>query len=329
MALKKEEIKSLSQKILKASSFIFTTHKSCDADGLGSVIAFHHLMKQQGRKVQSISVDEVPQRYDFMNHKGIVEVYEESKTKIKPADLALIFDTNDYRLIEPLYSELKKKAKEIIFIDHHCPIENLSSDIQLYVDENSASTGELCFLLMEEMKLPIHQEVAKAIYISIIFDTHMFRSSKNLSKAFYTCSKLCQQVDVNDIYEKLFCHYDQQTWTQMLNMLNNIKYNSHQNVAIMECSYKHFQQSSLTVFHILDCLDLVMKRKSVLVGFASIETKPGQFKLSFRSKKPVDISKMAESLGGGGHQRSAGVTVAKYSREDILDQVHKILLKAS
>ena len=325
MGLKKEELQSLSQKILKAQSFIFTTHRNCDADGLGSIIAFHHLVKQQGRKVRSFAVDEIPKRYDFMNHQNVVEVYRESKTQIEPVDMAIIFDTNDYRLIEPLYSELKTKAKEIIFIDHHCPLASTPEEAQFYISENSASTGELCFFLIEEMKWSITQEIAWAIYISIIFDTHFFRSSKDLSGAFYTCSKLCRYVDVNDIYEKLFCRYNQETWKQMLNMLNEVQYNKSQNVAFIECDYQSFHKSPLSIFHILDCLDLVMKRQSVLVSFASIEKKPGQFKMSFRSKKSVDISKTAELLGGGGHRHSAGAVITEYSKEKILKLIHSSL----
>jgi len=36
--------------------------------------------------------------------------------------------------------------------------------------------------------------------------------------------------------------------------------------------------TDVSVFHILDASDLVMKRKSVLVSFVSVEKKPGQYK---------------------------------------------------
>lgn len=329
MAFTEKELKTLSQKILKARSVILTTHKSCDADGLASVTAFHHVLKNQGKKVRSVVVDEVPARYDFMNHKDIVEVYENSNIKIEKTDLAVIFDTNDYKLVEPLYSHLTEQAQEIIFIDHHCPLESRPSKGSLYIDESSASTGELCFFLIEQMGAPITQEIARAIYISIIFDTNMFRSSKNLSGAFYTCSKLCHYVDVNDIYEQLFCRYDQETWSQMLNMLNNVQYNAHQNTVIIECLHDQFKKNSLSIFHILDCLELAMKRQSILAGFACVEKQPGQFKLSFRSKKSIDVSKTAEFLGGGGHQRSAGASVRRYSRGSVLKLVEQAIAKKS
>ena len=310
----------LSEKILKAQSFVLTTHKNCDADGLGSILAFHHVLTSLGKKVQSLAVDEIAKRYDFMNYQNFVSVYQ--KDQVHSADLALIFDTNDPRLVEPLYSELKQKTKTQIFIDHHSPL-SFTKDLNLFLDENAASTGELCYALFEEMKIPVTEEVARALYISIIFDTGMFRSSKNLSKVFYTCSKLCDQVDINQIYEELFCRYDQTAWEGVVHLLNQVQYNEDQTVAFIECDHKSFKELGISVFHILDALDLVMKRKSVLVGFASIEKNPGQYKLSFRSKQSVSISKLAEELGGGGHEHSAGATVKDYSKEKILDLIKK------
>ena len=45
-----------------------------------------------------------------------------------------------------------------------------------------------------------------------------------------------------------------------------------------------------------------------------------EYKMSFRSKKYVDVSKIAFSLGGGGHVRAAGCTVIG-EHDDVLDKV--------
>ena len=322
MALQKKEIQSLVQEIQNAQSITLTTHKNCDPDGLGSVLAMHEAFQSMGKKIQSLSVDEISKRHDFMKHQGIIQVY--SKNSVKESDLALIFDTNDPSYVEPLYSELTQKTKKQIFIDHHCPVQN-SKSLNLFIDENAASTGELCHALLEEIKAPMTKDIARSLYISIIFDTHMFRSSKNLSQSFYTSSKLCQYVDANEIYDELFCQYNQKNWKDSVALLQQVQFNNNQSIAFIECSYDQFQKNSINVFHILDALDWVMKMKSVLIGFVSVEKKPGLYKLSFRSKKNIDVATLAESLGGGGHKRSAGASVKDYSREKILALTEQIL----
>ena len=315
------EKKEVIEKIIESPSICLTTHKVCDADGLGSMLAFYFSLKKMGKKVQALAVDEIPQKYSFMNHQD-VKVYQ--KGCVHSSDLSLIFDTNDPRLVNPLYPELKKKSKNIIFIDHHKPLSN-SEDLNLFIHEEAASTGELCYDLLESAGASIPPEAAKALYISIIFDTHMFRSLKNLSGAFYTCSKLCSQVDINEVYENLFCRLSPKVFEEMLGILGKVQYVFEEKVALIECSYQDLQKKSLNVFHVLDCLDWVMKQKSVLLGIAIVEQKPQQFKLSLRSKKRLDISDFAESLGGGGHKHSAGASLNSYSRKDFLKSVQKLV----
>ena len=48
--------------------------------------------------------------------------------------------------------------------------------------------------------------------------------------------------------------------------------------------------------------------------------------VSFRSKCRVDVSKIAEALGGGGHPRAAGATITG-SMEEAKDKVFSLLSK--
>ena len=315
-----KQIARLAQKILNSSSFILTTHKSCDADGLGSMIAFHHVLMGQKKKVQSLAVDEIPPRYSFMDHQGIVSVFNEN-SEVRPADLGLIFDTNDPRLVEPLYSELKKKCKSIIYIDHHLGGEGAHGDFDM-ISEHSSSTGEICYALFEQMSADLDQKTARALYTSIVFDTHLFRSSKNLSQAFAVCSKLCDRIGPHDIYEKLFCAYDKKAWDQMAVILNQgVQYDRDERVGIIELKFDEWQKSELKIFHLLDCLDIVMKKASIEVGILSVEKNRGQYKVSLRSKGQIDVGRIAKDFGGGGHKNSAGMTLNNYSKEKILQKL--------
>src|SRR5262249_23038782 len=58
-----------------------------------------------------------------------------------------------------------------------------------------------------------------------------------------------------------------------------------------------------------DFVQLVRGIDGVQVGLLLIEQITGQVKVSFRSRETVDVAKIAEAFGGGGHQRAAGATV--------------------
>jgi phosphoesterase RecJ-like protein len=60
--------------------------------------------------------------------------------------------------------------------------------------------------------------------------------------------------------------------------------------------------------------------EGVEVAFALIE-KPeeGVWKVSLRSKESVDVSKVAERLGGGGHKYASGCKIKVHSRDEALN----------
>ncbi len=51
------------------------------------------------------------------------------------------------------------------------------------------------------------------------------------------------------------------------------------------------------------------------------ETQPQTYRVSFRSKGDLDISKVAEKFGGGGHKNAAGIVLS----EDIGKSVNLII----
>jgi len=47
----------------------------------------------------------------------------------------------------------------------------------------------------------------------------------------------------------------------------------------------------------------------VEVGLLFMEQPKGGVKVSFRSRSKVDVARLAETFGGGGHQRASGATI--------------------
>jgi phosphoesterase RecJ-like protein len=61
-----------------------------------------------------------------------------------------------------------------------------------------------------------------------------------------------------------------------------------------------------------DTEDLVNYTRSVAgveVGLLFMEQPKGGVKVSFRSRSKVDVARLAETFGGGGHQRASGATI--------------------
>ncbi|MCJ7812690.1 DHHA1 domain-containing protein, partial [bacterium] len=77
-------------------------------------------------------------------------------------------------------------------------------------------------------------------------------------------------------------------------------------------------------------VDYLLAIDGTEVEFFMIEFEPGIFRVSFRSKNDVDVNKVAEKFGGGGHTRASGCiiqgTISEVKKK-ILDVLETVIIK--
>jgi phosphoesterase RecJ-like protein len=67
-----------------------------------------------------------------------------------------------------------------------------------------------------------------------------------------------------------------------------------------------YRQTGTTAEDTDNLINFVRSTKGVEVAVLFRQTGPEQFKISLRSKGRIDLSGLAQSLGGGGHRNAAG-----------------------
>ena len=321
------QLKKLAHKINTAKSVILTTHKICDGDGLGSMLSVYHALHKK-KSVRAITVDKISRKYNFLSPEKYTESFEQLKTPIEPAEIGLVFDTNDYRRIQPLYEELKKNCREIIYIDHH-PVLTTGPkpSINSIVDTSAASTGEICYFLLKEMELSLNQSIATALYVSIVFDTQRFHFIKNSEISHKICADLCQYIQNNEnIYTQLFGVTSLEKMNFLSYTIKQTKYFYQSKVAVLEMSIEELNKHTLSIEDACDFLDMTLEVSSTQLSILIVHLSDNKYKLSFRSKK-WDVSKLAEVFNGGGHKNSSGATLVNYKknpREEILTTINQL-----
>ena len=167
-------LKPLVDLIKNAHKIVLTTHKDCDGDGLGSELALYYGLKKIGKDVQIVHVDLLPKRYENFLNKDLFTLFRPTLFE-SPIDLCLIFDTNDERLIEPLFSEIQTVCKDIVFIDHHPLLKSGPLPKRAFIDTTAASTGEITYSVIKNLDIPLDVSIAESLYLSVVFDTQLFR----------------------------------------------------------------------------------------------------------------------------------------------------------
>ncbi len=321
------QINQLISDIQKSESILLTTHKTCDGDGLGSIVALYHSFNQLKKKTRILTVDPISKKYDFFIPKKDIESFDHLKTPIENCDLALICDTNDCRLIEPLYTELKTKCKKIIFIDHHCLLKNsppsYCTDAEYFVDATAASTGEIIYSLLKELKLEMNTSIAIALYVSILSDTQNFQFIKNSANSYKICGELFSYIEEHrTIYHHLF-NMSKKKLNLLAQTIQQVEYFNKESIAILKINQDILLSHDLYVTDACDFIEMTLKIPSIKVAALIVQLAENQYKLSFRSKF-IDVSGLAENFNGGGHAHSSGALLQNYTKDIKLEILQKI-----
>jgi phosphoesterase RecJ-like protein len=305
-------VKQLVDRINSAKSILLTTHKQCDGDGLGAMLGLYHSLKKRDKKVKVISVDEIPSRYSFLEPERFISIYEGNEDKqIEEMDLCLIFDTNDRRLVEPLYSVLEEKIKHILFIDHHPvlaqgPIPTAGS----FIDTRAASTGEIAYYIIKEMGIRLDEQIARAFYTSIAFDTQLFRYVRNSSSSHLIAADLLEHLKNSEtIHRNLFATHTIEKVQFLSKVLGEIEYFGEGQIAVLKLHAKDLLDHNLDMDDSRDVIDMIMNVNTLESAALFREDAKNEYKVSLRSKGKIEVLSIAEAFDGGGHLYAAGASV--------------------
>mgnify|MGYP003682995523 CR=1 FL=1 len=304
-------IQNVVDEIKKANTILLTTHRQCDGDGLGSELAMYHALKKIGKNVRIINVDETPQKYDFLNPDEYIQYFDSKYDPIEKSELALIFDTNDKRLIEPLYKTIETQCDNIIFVDHHPVLTNGPSPTnQSIINVNAASTGELAYDIITALEIPLDENIAKALYTSIVFDTQLFRYVRNSPRSHEVAAVLLQyEKNPAEVHKKLFGNFTAAKLKFLAQALSHIEFFNDDQIALLLIKTKDLESMGLHIDDSRDLIDMIMNIESVEAAAVFREDASNVYKLSLRSKGIFPILEIAETVGGGGHPYASGASL--------------------
>lgn len=301
-------MKTLTNAILKAENIILTTHRDCDGDGLGAEVALYFALKKIKKNVKIFHVDELPERYSYLISRNLINVYNQNLPD--ETELALVFDTNDERLIEPLFSKIRSLCDNIFFIDHHPFLINGPIPKKSYIDMKAASTGEVVFNIIKELNIPIDSDIANALYLSIVFDTQLFRYIRASVSSHKIAIELLPHIEKPEVIHK--CLFGVQTPSKIAFLsksLSQIEYYFNNKLALGKINKSEIERFGLSAEDTRDVIDRIIDIQGVEVAVLFREDSKDNYKLSFRSKSKYDVLAISEQFGGGGHHHASGAYI--------------------
>jgi len=284
-------------------SFVLSTHMNPEGDAIGSEVGLALALVKMGKKVSVVNVDPVP---EFLHFLPGTDMIKQGDTIDEPHDVFVVLDCEPERT--GIKNHGSAPVKTVVNIDHH--ITNPKTADINWVDDGAAAAGEMVYDLLVAMDWPIDNEIATNLYTSIFTDTGSFRYSNTDEAALTKAGRLLNYgVNPWKITEEV---YETKSFRRMKLLglvLAGIEKSSDGRVAWMTVTDEDFAISGGKVEDIDGFINYPRAVKGVEVAILFRDAGPDRVKVSFRSKGRVNVSRLAESLGGGGHPNAAGAAL--------------------
>ena len=287
--------------------FLMVPHIHIDGDDLGCMIGLALALRQLGKEVCLYSTDSVPDRYQsFLHGHELIT----SEPPAGPFDAVFILECPDVKRL-PAGFVPKRFTETLITLDHHEDDPNkerLIGNIN-WVDPSMSALGEMIALIIFAMDLDITDEIATAVYTSIVSDSQAFRFHGVTSRTHLIAAKLLDSanVDTNMVHNWTISYRSAKEQQATQKCAATREYICGGQVVLAELNRAMLDEAGLKDDTEIQNLlhDINNENKDAFALFKNIDGK--NIRVSLRSKS-VPVLPIAQKFGGGGHALACAMT---------------------
>lgn len=285
-------------------SFLVTSHLGPDGDGIGSQFALAALIKGMGKSAFIVNEDPLPEIYGFLP-----KLWCQTKDFGRPLNFEAVFViecTDLYRIGK--VAGLITENMVVVNIDHHVSNEKFGK--VNWVDSSRSSVSEMIYELYQRLNRPIGKDEALFLYLAIVAETGSFRYANTTSSSHRVTGELLNLgVKPAEVAERLYEAGSVASMKLLGLALLTIQLSDDGKIAWLCVTRDMLAKARAKPEETEGFVNYARAIKGVKVALFFRETeRPNEVKVSFRSKDPIDVEKIAKAFGGGGHPRAAGCT---------------------
>ena len=297
-------IRKIIAEIEQARRILVASHANPEGDALGSSLAIaHHFAK--GKKIQVINLDQLPYFLEFLP--GADKIVHTLEQVNKDFDLAVVVDCSDLDRVSAQFPALVQ-GRRIVNIDHH--ETNRQFGRLNLVDAKASSTGEIIFQLLKQTKIPLSRKTATCLYTALMMDTGSFRYANTSSRTLETAARLVELGAKPGEISRSVYESHPQAWLLLLGqVLPTFNISRDGRRAELTLTDEMYQAAGAGKEMSEGLINYLMTVKGVEVAILYRQIPNHKFKVSFRSRGKINVAKLSEQFGGGGHDMAAGATL--------------------
>jgi phosphoesterase RecJ-like protein len=289
--------------------FVLASHDGPDADGLGAAYALGVLIEARGKSARILLLDPLPAKMAFIDHRGwFSRIHDSPELPFEAArTCAIVLDTHDFAFLGTRMESLVRKAARLAVIDHH-ELKGLP-DERFYLDPTASSTSEMVWRLYSRLGIALPLDAAEAVFWGIVYDTGSFSYPKTGAGTF-ECALELVRLGVKPYLVHGMIYESATTPVLLLQKTVNgtLQLSLGNKVAFQVLLRADLVATGASYEDAEDFVNMPLQGAEIQVSALIKEREDGRFRCSLRSKGKVNVARLAQDFGGGGHATAAGFT---------------------
>ena len=318
---------AISEKLKSVDHVFVVGHKNLDMDALGSAVGMQ-LFSSNVLDDSYVVYDSEQMSPDI--HRAIQFLENEGVTKLLTLDQAMEMVTNRSLLVMVDHSKtaltLSKEFYDLftqtIVIDHHRRDQDFPENAVItYIESGASSASELVTELIQfqnSKKARLSRIQASVLMGGIMLDTKNFTSrvtSRTFDVASYLRTRGSDSVVIQELAATDFEEY------RLVNEL--ILQGQAVQPSILVAQAKDTKEYDTVV--ISKAADTMLAMSGIEASFVIAKNRQGDISISARSRSKINVQRIMEELGGGGHFNLAAARLTDMSLQEAGDKLKTII----
>ncbi len=285
--------------IEKRNRFVVTSHVRPDGDAVGSVLACSMLLRKMGKKAEVVLSDGVPPIYRQLPEADSV-IKASTINGGYEAAIVLECDSVERTRLAGLERHF------LINIDHHAtfvPFANIN-----WIEPDACATAELIFKLAREAHVTICPDMATCLYTAVLTDTGAFSFFGTDERTFVVAKELVH-CGANPVHIAQSVYYSQPEGKMRLLGVALSALHRDGNLVWMAVTRDQMERCGAGDEDTEGLVNYALAIVGVEVAIFFREQADGRWRASLRSKGNLNVAKVAERFGGGGHTCASGCNI--------------------
>ncbi len=287
------------QRLREADNILILTHQYPDGDTLGSGFALCRALQTLGKAVRVECADDIPEKYAYL--------YEGLDCPVFEPSLICAVDVADPKLLGELQE--KYAGRIALCIDHHGSNTEYADELLLRSDY--AAAAMLVREVIAALGVETDRAMAECLYTGIATDTGCFKYSNTTAYTLRMAAELLDCGVNNEMINRTMFDVKTRARVELERLaLDSMRFFLRDRCAVMLITNAMIAESGAKENDMEGLAPIPRQIEGVWVGVTLREKKDGSYKVSVRTGNHADASAICCKLGGGGHLRAAGCTVA-------------------